>query len=85
MYSTGGIKLETALFSIMVYPGCIVWVNTQYCGIDDTATTINKWIIIYTTGDVFNGRYRIGDGMGDGFNGKGGRYFELFSRMVYPG
>ena len=63
----------------------IVWVNTQYCGIDDTATTINKWIIIYTTGDVFNGRYQIGDGIGDGFNGKGGRYFELFSRMVYPG
>ena len=32
-------------------------------GIDETATTINNWIIIYTTGDVFNGRYQIGDGI----------------------
>ena len=51
---------------------------------------IMDWIILYTILDAFNGRYLIGDGIGEGFNGKsgigdgfdstaikGGRYFEL--------
>ena len=30
------------------------------------------WIILYRICDAFNGRYRIGDGIGERFNGKGG-------------
>ena len=75
-----------------------MWLDTQsqYCWIDDTPTTttktyqIDNWRILYTILDAFNGRYLIGDGIGEGFNGKsgigdgfdstaikGGRYFEL--------
>ena len=51
---------------------------------------IMDWMILYRICDAFNGRYLIGDGIGEGFNGKsgigdgfdstaikGGRYFEL--------
>ena len=30
------------------------------------------WMILYRIYDAFNGRYLIGDGIGEGFNGKGG-------------
>jgi len=54
-----------------------VWLDTQsqYCGINDTPTTttktyqINNRMILYTRGDEFNGRYWIGDGIKDRFNG----------------
>ena len=39
-------------------------------------------MILYTRGDAFNGWFLIGDGIGEGFNGKGGQYFELLSIMV---
>ena len=61
-----------------------VWMNTQYHGNDYTPTEINNCIILYMIGDVFNGWYQIGNGIGDRFNGKGGRYFELLSIIVYP-
>ena len=61
----------------MVYLGFIVWVNTQYCGTDDTPTEIKNLIILYRIGDAFNGRYQIGDGIGDGVNGKVRRCFEF--------
>ena len=32
---------------------------------------IMDWMILYRICDAFNGRYRIGDGIGEGFNGKG--------------
>ena len=54
-----------------------MWVNTQYCGIDDAPTENKSLIILYRIGDEFNGRYRIGDGIGDGVNGKVGRCFEF--------
>ena len=60
-----------------------VLLNTQYHGIDYTPTEINNWTILYTIGDVFNRQYQIGDGIGEGFNSKGGLYFELLSIMVY--
>ena len=34
-------------------------------------------MILYTREDTFNGWYSIGDGIGEGFNDKGGQYFEL--------
>ena len=65
-----------------------MWLNTQYCMIDYTPTEINNWIILYMIGGVYNGRYQIGDSIGDGirygFNGKRGQYFELLKIMVYP-
>ena len=36
-------------------------------------------MILYTIWDAFNGQYLIGDGIGEGFNSKGGQYFELFA------
>ena len=39
-------------------------------------------MILYTKGDAFNRRFPIGDGIGEGFNGKGGRSFELLPIMV---
>ena len=33
---------------------------------------IMDWMILYRICDAFNGRYLIGDGIGEGFNGKGG-------------
>ena len=37
------------------------------------------WVILYKIREAFNVLYWIGDGIGNGFNGKskGGRYFEL--------
>ena len=71
----GGQYFELLL--IIVYLAGSVWVNTKYCWIDDTPTEINNWIILYTIGDVFNGRYRIGDGIGNRFNRKEGPYFKF--------
>ena len=58
------------LLSIMIYPAISVWANTQYCRIDDITTDINNWLILYMIGDILNGLYQIGNGIGDGFNAK---------------
>ena len=43
---------------------------------------IMDWMILYRIYDAFNGRYLIGDGIGEGFNGKGIQYFELLQIMI---
>ena len=43
---------------------------------------IMDWMILYRIRDAFNGRHRIGDGIKEGFNGKGGQYFEILPIMV---
>ena len=39
-------------------------------------------MILYRIRDAFNGRHRIGDGIKEGFNGKGGQYFEILPIMI---
>ena len=39
-------------------------------------------MILYRIPDVFNRWYQIGDGIKEGFNGKGGQYFEILPIMV---
>ena len=38
-------------------------------------------MILYRIRDAFNGWHRIGDDIKEGFNGKGGQYFEFLPIM----
>ena len=39
-------------------------------------------MILYRIRDAFNWWHQIGDGIKEGFNGKGGQYFEILPIMI---